>query len=78
MMKRALAVFLCLGIAFLPAIGNAGAGTKIPGFYKAFLPPLPKPKIPNSREKAQPELKLTVAPKPKPKQCLQWREASRG
>jgi filamentous hemagglutinin len=66
-MKRALAVFLCLGITFLPAIGNAGAGAKIPGFDRAFLPPLPKPKTPDKTGAAQPELKLTVAPKPKHK-----------
>src|SRR5208283_53930 len=67
MIKRALAVFLCLGITFLPAIGNAGAGAKIPGFDRAFLPPLPKPKTPDKTGAAQPELKLTVAPKPKHK-----------
>ncbi|MGO9691291.1 MAG: filamentous hemagglutinin N-terminal domain-containing protein, partial [Syntrophobacteraceae bacterium] len=67
MVKRALAVFLCLGITFLPAISNAGAGAKIPGFDRAFLPPLPKPKIPNTTEKTHPELRLTVAPKPKHK-----------
>jgi len=67
MMKRALAVFLCVGIAFLPAISHAGAGTKIPGFYKSLLPPLPKPKLPNGTETTLPELNLTVTPKSKPK-----------
>ena len=68
MMKRALAVFLCLGIAFLPAMSNAGAGTKIPGFYKdLFCPLFPSPKLPTRNGKAQPELELTVAPKSKPK-----------
>ncbi|MGO9018926.1 MAG: filamentous haemagglutinin family protein [Syntrophobacteraceae bacterium] len=62
-MKRALAVFLCLGIAFLPAISSAGAGTKIPGFDKSFLPPLPKPKLPAAMAKDQPVLDLTVTPK---------------
>ncbi len=66
-MKRALAVFLCLGIAFLPAIGNAGAGTRIPGIDKSFLPPLPKPKLPAVMAKDQPALNLTVVPKIKPK-----------
>src|SRR5208283_990523 len=66
-MKRALAVFLCVGIAFLPAISHAGAGTKIPGFYKSLLPPLPKPKLPNGTETTLPELNLTVTPKSKPK-----------
>jgi filamentous hemagglutinin family protein len=67
MIKRALAVFLCLGITFLPAISNAGAGAKIPGFDRAFLPPLPKPKTPDKAGAARPELKLTVDPKPKHK-----------
>ena len=62
-MKRALAVFLCLGIAFLPAISSAGAGTKIPGFYKSLLPALPKPKLPAAMAKDQPALNLTVTPK---------------
>ena len=67
MIKRALAVFLCLGIAFLPVMGHAGAGTTIPGFYKSLAPPLPKPKLPNAAGKAQPELTLTVAAKIKQK-----------
>ena len=70
MLKRILAVFLCLGIAFLPAISSAGAGKKIPGTERVFLPPLPKPKAPNKIGTAQPELKLKVAPKPKLKAVL--------
>ena len=66
-MKKVLVIFLCLWIAFLPAMGHAGAGTTIPGFYKSLAPPLPKPKPPNATGTAQPELELTVAPKSKPK-----------
>ena len=70
MMKRALVIFLCLGITFLPAISSAGVGRKIPGTDRVFLPPLPTPKIPGKTGTAQPELKLTVAPKPKLKAVL--------
>jgi len=64
-MKKGLAVLLCLSIAFLPAIANAGAGgagVKPLGFYKSLLPPLPKPKLPNATA-TEPKLDLTVAPK---------------
>ncbi len=61
-MKKGLAVLLCLCIAFLPAIASAGAGTKIPGFDKSFLPPLPKPRLPGPSV-THPKLNLTVAPK---------------
>jgi filamentous hemagglutinin family protein len=61
-MKKGLAVLLCLCIAFVPAIANARAGTKIQGFYKDLLPPLPKPKLPNATA-TEPKLDLTVAPK---------------
>jgi filamentous hemagglutinin family protein len=67
MMKRALAVLLCLGIAFLPAMSQAGAGTKVPGFYKSLLPPLPKLKLLNGTGETLPKLTLTVAAKSKPK-----------
>ncbi len=67
MMKRALALLLCLWIAFPPAMSQAGARTKIPGFYKSLEPPLPKPKLPSGMGTAQPVLDLTVAPKSNPK-----------
>ncbi len=70
MMKRTLAVLLCLCIAFLPAIGHAGARTTVPGFYKTIEPPVPKPKLPNGKAAAQPALDLTVVPKSKPKTAL--------
>ncbi len=66
MMKRVLAVLLCLGIAFLPVMSQAGAGRKIPGFERSFLPPLPKPKLANGTRVNPPALTLTVAPKIKP------------
>ncbi len=53
---------MCLCIAFLPAISYAGAGTKIPGFYKSLMPPLPKPKLPNTATPLLHGLNLTAAP----------------
>jgi len=62
-MKKGLAVLLCLCIAFVPAIANAGAGiNKPPGYYKSLLPPLPKPKLPDAAA-TQLKVDLTVAPK---------------
>ncbi|MGC9966099.1 MAG: filamentous hemagglutinin family protein [Syntrophobacteraceae bacterium] len=66
MMKRGLALLLCLWIAFLPAASHAGAGTKIPGFYKSLAPQLPKPKLPGATATAQ-SLNLSVAAKTKQK-----------
>jgi len=65
-MKKGLAVLLCLCIAFLPAISYAGAGSKIPGFYKSLMPPLPKPPLPNTGTLFQHGLNLTVATGNKP------------
>ncbi len=63
MMKKALAVLLCLCIAFLPALSHAGARTTVPGFHKSFEPPIPKPNPPKGAATADPALDLTVAPK---------------
>jgi filamentous hemagglutinin family protein len=61
-MKRGIAALLCLCIAFMPAIANAGAGARPLGYFKPLLPPLPKPKVPGA---AAPPAKfdLTVARK---------------
>ena len=65
--RKGLAVLLCLCIAFLPAIGHAGARTTVPGFIRSFEPPIPKPKLPNGSATAKPELDFAVAPKTKPR-----------
>jgi len=62
MIKRAIALLLSLSISLLPAVSYAGAGTKVEGYYKSLLPPLPKPK-PSGTAAAQPQINLTVVPK---------------
>ncbi len=66
-MKKGLAVLLCLCIAFLPAVSQAGARTTVSGFYKSFEPPVPQAKLPKGAATVKPALDLTVAPKSKPK-----------
>ena len=61
-MKRGIAALLCLFIALMPSIANAGAGAKPLGYHKSLLPPLPKTKL-SEAAVAQPEINLTVAPK---------------
>jgi filamentous hemagglutinin family protein len=65
MMRRGLAVLLCLCIALLPAIANARAGTKPPGYFKPLLPPFPAAKLPNATA-IPPKFDLTVNPKKTP------------